>query len=190
MDAHELTHAVTQYSADLIYYKQSGALNESFSDIFGETIDLTNSGGTDTAAVRWLLGEDIPGIGAIRNMIDPTAFGDPGKVSDSQYRCSSIVDNGGVHINSGVPNHAYALMVDGGTYNGFAITGIGLTKAGKIQYRALTRYLVSGSKFLDDYLALQQSCTDLIGTASISASDCTEVKKALDAVEMSKTPCK
>jgi hypothetical protein len=95
----------------------------------------------------------------------------------------------GVHTNSGVPNHAYALMVDGGTYNGFTITGIGLTKAGKIQYRALTQYLVSGSKFLADYLALQQSCTDLIGTAGISASDCAEVKKALDAVEMSKTPC-
>jgi bacillolysin len=190
VDAHELTHAVTQYSANLIYYKQSGALDESFSDIFGETIDLTNSGGTDTAAVRWLLGEDIPGIGAIRNMIDPTAFGDPGKVSDRQYQCSSVIDSGGVHTNSGVPNHAYALMVDGGSYNGFTITGIGLTKAGKIQYRALTRYLVSGSKFLDDYLALQQSCTDLTGTADISASDCAAVKKALDAVQMSKTPCK
>ncbi len=190
VDAHELTHAVTQYSANLHYYKQSGALNESFSDIFGETIDLTNNGGTDTAAVRWLLGEDIPSIGAIRNMMDPTAFGDPGKVSDRQYQCSSVFDSGGVHTNSGVPNHAYALMVDGGSYNGFTITGIGLTKAGKIQYRALTQYLVSGSKFLDDYLALQQSCTDLTGTADISASDCAAVKKALDAVQMSKTPCK
>lgn len=114
----------------------------------------------------------------------------PRKVSDSQFRCSSVIDQGGVHTNSGVPNHAYALMVDGGTYNGFTITGLGLTKAGKIQYRALTRYLVSGAKFLDDYLALQQSCTDLSGIAGINASDCAEVKKALDAVEMSKTPCK
>jgi Zn-dependent metalloprotease len=189
VDAHELTHAVTQYSADLVYYKQSGALNESYSDIFGETIDLTNNSGTDTDAVRWLLGEDIPNIGAIRDMMDPTVYGDPGKVSDSQYQCFPLIDNGGVHTNSGVPNHAYALMVDGGTYNGYTITGIGLTKAGKIQYRALTRYLVSGSKFSDNYLALQQSCTDLIGTADISANDCTEVKKALDAVEMSRTPC-
>ena len=57
--------------------------------------------------------------------------------------------------NSGVPNHAYALMVDGGTYNGRTITGIGLTKAAKIEYRALTQYLTSGSDFLDNYNALQ-----------------------------------
>ncbi|MBI3796284.1 MAG: M4 family metallopeptidase [Deltaproteobacteria bacterium] len=189
VDAHELTHAVTQSSANLLYYKQSGALNESFSDIFGETVDLTNSGGTDTAAVRWLIGEDIPGIGAIRNMMNPPAYGNPGKVSDPQFQCSAVIDRGGVHTNSGVPNHAYALMVDGGTYNAFTIMGIGLTKAGKIQYRALAQYLVSGSKFLDDYLALQQSCADLIGIAGISTSDCTEMKKALDAVEMSKMPC-
>jgi len=188
--AHELTHAVTQYSANLFYYMQSGALNESFSDIFGETVDLTNGRGTDTAAVRWLLGEDLPGIGAIRNMMNPPQFGDPGKVSDTQFRCTSgDVDGGGVHTNSGVPNHAYALMVDGGTYNGITITGIGLTKAAQVQYRALTRYLVSGSNFLDNYNALQQSCADLIGTVGITSADCAEVKKTLDAVEMFKTPC-
>ena len=58
--AHELTHAVTETSANLFYYMQSGALNESFSDIFGETVDLANGGGTDTPGVRWLMGEDIP----------------------------------------------------------------------------------------------------------------------------------
>jgi hypothetical protein len=190
--AHELTHGVTQYSANLFYYMQSGTLNESFSDIFGESVDLTNSHGTDTPAVRWLLGEDIPGFGAIRNMMNPQQFGDPGKISDAQFRCTSgdaQNDNGGVHHNSGVPNHAYALMVDGGTYNGFTIAGIGLTKAAKVQYRALTRYLVSGSNFLDNYNVLQQSCADLIGTAGITSADCVEVKKALDAVEMFKTPC-
>ena len=82
VDAHELTHAVTEYSANLYYYMQSGALNESFSDIFGETVDLTNGGGTDTPAVRWLMGEDVP-FGAIRNMMNPTPFGDPGKMGDS-----------------------------------------------------------------------------------------------------------
>ena len=64
VDAHELTHAVTERTASLFYYMQSGALNESFSDIFGETVDLTNGSGTDTAGVRWLLGEDVPGFGA------------------------------------------------------------------------------------------------------------------------------
>ncbi len=139
--AHELTHAVTEHSANLFYFMQSGALNESYSDIFGETVDLTNAGGNDSGGLRWYIGEDIPSIGAFRHMRTPTIFGDPGKVSDSQLVCLTNGldgDLGGVHSNSGVPNHAYALMVDGGTYNGFTITGIGLSKAGAIQYRALT----------------------------------------------------
>ena len=190
VDAHELTHAVTEHSANLFYYMQSGALNESFSDIFGETVDLGNGAGNDTPAVRWQAAEDLPGIGAIRNMMDPTLFGDPGKMSDPQLVCQTPgLDGGGVHSNSGIPNHAYALMVDGGTYNGQTITGIGLTKAGKIQYRTLTAYLLTGSDFLDNYNALQQACTDLIGTAGISAADCGEVKKALDAVEMANPFC-
>lgn len=192
VDAHELTHAVTEYSAGLIYCLQSGALNESFSDIFGETVDLTNTGGTDTAPVRWLMGEDVPVFGAIRNMMDPTQFDNPGKVSDDEFFCATSCfdfDSGGVHINSGVPNHAYALMVDGGTYNGFTVAGIGLTKAGKIQYRALNNYLTSTSLFVDAYDALQQSCTDLIGTSGITAGDCIEVGKALDAVELGGDIC-
>ena len=90
VDAHELTHAVTEFSANLFYYMQSGALNESFSDIFGETVDLTNFAGNDTPAVRWLVGEDVPGIGVIRNMINPNAFGDPGKVSDPEFQCLPV----------------------------------------------------------------------------------------------------
>ena len=74
VDAHELTHAVTEHSAGLFYYMQSGALNESYSDIFGETVDLMNGRGNDTAGVRWLLGEDLPGIGAIRNMMNPSSL--------------------------------------------------------------------------------------------------------------------
>jgi Zn-dependent metalloprotease len=128
---HELTHAVTERSAGLLYYNQSGAMNESFSDIFGETIDLTDGLGNDSPGVKWSMGEDLP-IGAIRNMMNPNAFSDPAKMSDSLYfNCSEQAwddpnaDHGGVHGNSGIPNHAYALMVDGGTYNGRTITGIG-----------------------------------------------------------------
>lgn len=69
--AHELTHGVTTSESNLIYANQSGAINESFSDIWGEFVDLENTGGTDTAEVRWLLGEDLPGIGAIRDMAHP-----------------------------------------------------------------------------------------------------------------------
>lgn len=192
VDAHELTHAVTERTANLFYYMQSGALNESYSDIFGETVDLLNGAGTDTAGVRWQMGEDVPGIGAIRDMSDPTLFGDPGKMSDAQFVCGDDYrqDRGGVHSNSGVPNKAYYLMVDGASFNGQTVSGIGLTKAGKVQYRALSRYLLSASDFLDNYNALRQSCRDLIGTAGITEANCTQVTKALDAVEMNATwPC-
>ncbi len=188
--AHELTHAVTEHSADLLYYYQSGALNESMSDVFGETVDIETGNGNDTAGVRWLMGEDLP-IGAIRNMMNPNLGNDPGKMSDSaQFRCvadgwtNPNGDSGGVHTNSGVPNHAYALTVDGGTYNGRTVTGIGLLKAAKIWYRALTVYLTSGSTFLDSYNALIQSCSDLTGTNGITAANCTQVTTALQAVEM------
>src|SRR5262249_50111653 len=135
VDAHELTHAITERTAHLFYYMQSGALNESFSDIFGETVDQTFSDGAgdnDDPTVKWKIGEDLAG-GALRDMMDPTVFGDPGKLSDPQFACIDPQelggDRGGIHHNSGVPNHAYALMADGGAYNGITVTGIGLDKA-------------------------------------------------------------
>lgn len=191
--AHELTHAVIDYSAGLFYCAQSGALNESFADIFGETVDLTNNRGTDTSAVRWLVGEQLPITGAIRSLSSPNAFGDPARTGDLSYFCTAGCteenDLGGVHINSGVPNHAYALMVDGGTYNGITVSGIGLTKAAKVQYRALTAYLTPFSQFIDAYHSLNQSCSDLIGTAGITAANCTSVTNALQAVELDLPPC-
>lgn len=181
--AHELTHAVTERTANLFYWMQSGALNESFSDMFGESVDLTNTGGTDTPAVRWKMGEDVPGIGAIRDMANPGFFSDPARMTDASYYCS-VGDNGGVHINSGIPNHFFALLVDGGSFNSQTVTGIGLTKAGKIAYRALTTYLLSGSSFSDAANAFRRSCADLTGTAGITVADCQEVADALLAVEM------
>jgi Zn-dependent metalloprotease len=192
VDAHELTHAVTEHTANLFYYMQSGALNESFSDMFGETVDLTNTGGTDTPAVRWKMGEDVPVFGTLRDMMTPGNFGDPGRVGDVNYFCGDgNVDGGGVHFNSGVPNHLYALMADGGVFNGQTVTGMGLTKAGKIAYRALTVYLLSGSSFADAANAFKRSCNDLVGgAAGITVNDCQEVIDALAAVQMTQaTPC-
>jgi len=165
--AHEWTHAVTSYTADLIYSFQSGALNESYSDVFAAMIDADD----------WLMGEDLPN-GAIRSLANPTAYGDPGKLSD--YVCT-VEDNGGVHTNSGIPNHAAYLMAEGGTYNGFTITGIGRGATGAIYYRALTAYLTSTANFGDAYFALLNACTDLYGAGSTT---CTNVQLALDAVEM------
>jgi Zn-dependent metalloprotease len=192
--AHEFTHGVIERTANLFYYMQSGALNESYADIFGETVDQWN-GDPEPPGSRWLVGEELPG-GAIRSMWTPTNFGNPGKMSDPQFVCEEDTiagDAGGVHSNSGVPNHAFQLMVDGGSYNGFTIAaldpsqGTSLLKAARIQYRALTQYLTSASDFLDNYNAVQQACSDLIGTAGITSANCVEVKKALDAVQMSAT---
>ncbi len=179
---HELTHAVTERTAGLFYYYQSGALNESFSDVFGETVDLGNGAGSDTPADSWLMGEDLS-IGAIRDMWNPNTYSQPGKMSDPLFWCSPN-DSGGVHFNSGLPNLAFALMVDGGSFNGFTITSIGLVKAGLIHYRVLTQYLVSGSDFRDHYDAMNQACTDLVGTNGITNANCTEVDEALQAVEI------
>lgn len=151
-------------------------------------------------SVRWLLGEDSAGFGgAIRDMSTPECFGNPGKVSAHEYSCDTS-DSGGVHNNSGVDNHAYALMVDGGTYNGQTVTGIGLTKAAHVYFRAKTHYQGPATDFAAHADALEQSCADLVGVnltsltsgaptgEVVSASDCAQIAKTLLAVEMRTPP--
>jgi Zn-dependent metalloprotease len=197
----------------------SGILNLGASTLIG-SVEVTNADGATIKAglpadatitldvgtdnsVRWLLGEDDTAVGltgALRDMWNPRCFGNPGKVSDTfEYVCSTA-DQGGVHSNSGVPNHAYSLVVDGGTYNGRTITGIGLTKAAHVYFRAKTTYQGPTTDFADHANALEQSCKDLIGVnlASlttgapsgevISAADCAQVSNTLLAVEMRTPP--
>ena len=133
--------------------------------------------------------------GALRDMYNPTCYVNPGKVSDAQYGCGTA-DGGGVHQHSGVPNHAYALIVDGGTYNGQTITGIGLTKAAHIYFRAESVYQNPATDFADHADAIEQSAADLVdvnladlvtGAPSgriITAADLTQIHKAMLAVEM------
>ena len=158
--------------------------------------------GTDPST-RWLVGEDdtAPGlVGPLRDMWNPRCFGNPGKVSDTfDYVCSTA-DQGGVHTNSGIPNHAFALLVDGGTYNGYTINAIGLTKASHIYYWAADVYQHSASDFADHADAIEQSANDLIGAnlndlvtgapsgQSITPADVAEVQKAMLAVEMRTPP--
>lgn len=197
---HELTHGVTQFSSNLFYYYQSGAINEALSDIFGEYIDLTNGAGSDAAVDRWLLGEDLP-IGAIRDMETPATFVQPARMKDSLYEPDSLEsDGGGVHTNSGVANKAAFLMVDGGTFNGQTISGLGIDKAAAVWYRVATSYLGSASDYADLGSALNQACTDLIGmtpnqgngtaspTGAFTAANCTEVAETVLATEMALQP--
>lgn len=198
---HEISHGVTEFSSNLVYAYQPGALNESFSDIFGETIDLLNSSENE-AGSRWQIGEGIV-PGGLRNMQNPTVFGDPDSTDSPNYSCAAS-DNGGVHINSGVPNKAYALMVDGGTHNGITVTGIGLTRASAVQYRTNSRYLGVYSSFVDNNEALLASCRDLrnkrlrdpdpetggkFSKEKISKAHCAQVQNALNAVKMAGPVC-
>ncbi len=193
--AHEYTHGVTQYESNLFYYYQAGAINESLSDVWGEYYDQWNGQGTDTTALKWRLGEDIGGLTnpapyptlGLRDMKDPTLFHDPDKMS-SPYYYKAADDNGGVHYNSGVNNKAAFLMVDGGSFNSKTVTSLGWEKTAAIYYEANTKLLTSGSDYSDLYYALQQACTNLIGQHGITSADCTEVKDAIDAVEMNSQP--
>lgn len=145
--AHEWTHGVTQFTAGLIYSGQSGALNESMSDVFG---NMTERFAKGASANNWLVGEEVttPGIpgDALRNMADPhTAF-------SFQYDHISEVPNlstCGVHTCSGISNNAFYLVSQGGTHHlsTSIVTGIGADKAEKIWYIALSSYMTSGTTF-------------------------------------------
>jgi Zn-dependent metalloprotease len=188
--AHELTHGVTQFESNLFYWYQSGAINESFSDLWGEAVDQTNRLGTDTVSVKWLIGEDIANLGAIRSMSNPPDFGDPDSITSPLY-CDSgdcLKDNGGVHTNSGVNNKAVYLLVNGGTFNGRTVTKLGWTKTLEIYYEAQANLLTSGSDYLDLYNILYQACQNKVGVKGITSQDCQEVRDATVAVRMNSQP--
>jgi len=146
---HELTHGVTQYEANLVYKNQQGALNESISDIFGSLVKQYERNQTADEA-DWIIGEglftaNVNGVG-IRSMRAPgTAYNDPVLGKDPQpahmkdYLTTSQ-DNGGVHINSGIINHAFYVSA-------IEIGGYAWAKAGQVWYKALTEKLNSNSNF-------------------------------------------
>jgi Zn-dependent metalloprotease len=114
---------------------------------------------------RWLLGEEDVAYGkieAFRDMWNPNCYFNPTRGRDSQYQCADY-DNGGVHSNSSIPNHTFALLADGGNFNGQTIRGIGLTKAAHIYFRAMTVYQVPFTDFADHAEALETSAHDLLG---------------------------
>jgi len=158
VDGHEMTHGVTEFTSGLIYENESGALNESFSDMMGNTMEFYAAGkGADPAGKPdWLIGEDVipnkTGNNGFRNMGDPQEFGDP---SDYSQRYTGTSDSGGVHTNSGISNHAYFLAVNGGRnasctangVHGVLLTGpscavtvprLGLAKAEHVFYDGFT----------------------------------------------------
>jgi cysteine-rich repeat protein len=225
---HEWAHAYMDYTANLLYRWQSGALNESFSDLWGEVIDQVNGRGTDApdlvrspeecsslaprtpplypsqvATHRWMVGEDAPTLsGAVRDMWRPSCFFHPDQVSDPLYYCESD-DSGGVHVNSGIPNRLFALLVDGADLGSIEVAGIGLTKATHLEWAA-QNMLTLISSFADHADALEAACQALVGTdlmelttesttppssgQALAQPDCAELADAIAAVELRGEP--
>lgn len=183
---HEFAHGLLDHTVPLFYFYQSGAINESFADIFGELIDLSQPGGRDTAATAWKIGEDTP-IGAFRDMRDPTRFGHPDRVRSPRWH-KGTADDGGVHRNSGVGNKAAYLIADGGSFRGYDIAGIGRTRMGRVFYQALTTRLTPAANYVDLADALVAACTDLVGIDGFTLAHCASVRDATLATQMHLEP--
>ncbi|MCA9686273.1 MAG: M4 family metallopeptidase, partial [Myxococcales bacterium] len=165
---HEFSHAVTTHTAGLIYQGESGALNEATSDIFAAAVESFKG---STVSDVWHIGEDcwIASPGFLRNMADPVSS----NAGDKDYyptRYTGNQDNGGVHWNSGIANLFFYLLSDGGTHprnaTNINVTGIGVTDAVKIWYRALTVYMTSSTNFAGARTATISAATDLFGAGS------------------------
>ncbi|MGB1316185.1 MAG: M4 family metallopeptidase, partial [Chitinophagales bacterium] len=166
--AHEITHAITENSADLVYNSESGALNESFSDIFGTALEFAVS----PNSANWNMGDlfDLNGNGGFRNISDPKSKGDPDTYKRINWHTGSS-DNYGVHTNSGVQNYWFYLLTEGGTgindyLNNYDVVGIGMNDATSIAYRNLSVYLTYNSQYADAQFYAIQAAIDLFGICS------------------------
>lgn len=174
---HELTHGVIDSSSALIYQNESGALNEAFADIMGTAVEFYyQQPGSGLGQADYLIGEDSfrrPNVGpvGIRSMANPAAFGDPDHYS---RRFTGPEDNGGVHINSGIANHAFYLAVQGGVNatSGLPVQGVGAANREQIErafYRAFVFLLPASATFSTARAATIQAAQDLYGPASAAA---------------------
>lgn len=174
--AHEIGHAVCEYTANLAYQRESGAMNEGFSDIWGATVEYYAAPTKST----WLIGEDIErrsGHLALRSMSNPKSEGQPDTYGGTYWKtpnCGTPTQSNdycGVHTNSGVLNHWFYILVQGksGTNDigsSYNVTGIGMDKAANIAYRLESVYLSANSTFANARTYGIQAATDLYGATS------------------------
>lgn len=164
--AHELTHGVTEFSSGLIYQNESGALNEAFSDMMGTSVEFFfQPVGSGQRQADYQLAEDVWRPSGLRSMSNPASLGDPDHYS---RRFTGTSDNGGVHINSGIPNQAFFLAIEGGTNrtSGLAVAGVGAGNREQIEkvfYRAFTQMLPANANFSTARAATIQAARDLYG---------------------------
>ncbi len=162
--AHELSHGVTDYTSGLIYQGESGALNESFSDMMGTSAEFFfQPAGSGALRADYLMGEDTITPGGLRSMAHPNDYGDPDHYS---IRYTGGQDNGGVHTNSGIPNHVFYLAIEGGTnrVSHQAVTGVGGANREQVEkafYRAFTELLPANANFHTARSATIQAARDL-----------------------------
>ncbi|WP_290477013.1 M4 family metallopeptidase [Leeuwenhoekiella sp. UBA1003] len=181
--AHEIGHAVCTYTANLAYQRESGGLNEGFSDIWGAAVEFYAKGNgneTNPNPEIWLIGDEIDrrtGSAALRSMSDPKSLGQPDTYGGTYWKnpnCGTPTrtnDYCGVHTNSGVLNHWFYLSSVGGTGtndvgSSYSVNGIGVTKAARISYRTESLYLSSNSTYADARAASIQAAIDLYGAGS------------------------
>lgn len=190
VEGHEFTHMVVANNGNggLTYQGESGALNESFADIFGVCIEFYSGVNAD-----WLMGEDIM-VSApyLRSMSNPNGGQQPDTYNGQYWANPSNLsnDHGGVHINSGVQNFWFYLLCQGGSgtndlNNAYSVTGIGITQARAIAYRNLTNYLGANATFMDAYYGSLQATQDLYGNPS---TQYTAVRQAWYAVGIGNDP--
>ncbi|MBI4831013.1 MAG: peptidase M4 family protein [Candidatus Lindowbacteria bacterium] len=170
--AHEYGHAITQYTSNLVYAYEPGALNESYSDLFGAVVEFsTQPDGTASYPSStpgysdWLMGEDAWLSGeALRDLLNPQRYYQPSYYHGTYWYYGSG-DSGGVHTNSGVQNFAFYLLSVGGTGTNdghpYNITGVGLEAASWIAWRANEFYLTSNAQYSDSREAWISAATDL-----------------------------
>lgn len=161
---HEISHGLTERTSNLDYQDESGALNESFSDIFGAAVEWF----ADSTQANWLLAEDIGT--PFRSFSNPNTYNDPDTYTGTNWY-TGTGDNGGVHTNSGVQNHWYYRLSVGGAGtndlgNAYNVTAIGRTKAVQIAWRNDVNYLTSTSDYADARFYAIQSANDLFGVCS------------------------
>jgi thermolysin len=180
--AHELTHGLLDYSSNLIYRNESGALNESFADLIGTSVEFFyQPPGSGPRQADYLAGEDVFRPGGIRSLADPGAFGDPDHYS---RRYTGSRDGGGVHTNSGIPNHAFYLAIEGGTNrtSGLSVTGVGGANREQIEkafYRAFVFMLTPNATFSSARTATVQAARELYGANSAAERAITQAWTAV-----------
>ena len=180
--AHELTHGVTDYTSGLIYRNESGALNEAFSDIMGTSVEFFfQPAGSGDLRADYLCAEDVVKPGGLRSMENPQVHGDPDHYA---RRFLGTADNGGVHINSGIANHAFYLAIEGGTNrtSGLGVQGVGAANREQVErvfYRAFTQMLPTNATFALARAATIQAARDLFGNNSHAERAVTEAWTAV-----------